>query len=580
MTFRRFFSTCLVALCVARAVPAADGSLDPTFGSGGKVTTGFGEATALAFYPDGRLLLGGGGGTFVLARFHADGTPDTTFGSGGVVATSGEGERNVSDLVILPDERIIAVGYAQDGFEFMMRLIRYHPDGSLDTTYGTGGKVTAHFAGGAVSGRAALQPDGKLLDLAINKNGGGVTYALALARFEADGTPDAGFGSGGQVVTDFPGGGEYGTDLLLAPDGKFYVVGVSATDSSGGYDNDWLIVRYNADGSLDTAYGNGGRITETFATGYVEYERAAGAALQPDGKLVVGGDSGALFALARYLPDGTLDGTFGNGGKVTMPGFPQVEAAGMVRQPDGKLVLAATGYRAPEDVFSPRGFALTRFTAGGSVDGTFAPCPQVSTGLGTENARARTIGLQPDGKPVVVGGLESGALAMARYGAPSTPVCQPATSGRSSVSIRDSTTPARDLLKWTWRGEPVSLGDLGDPTGGTGYTLCVVDQSGGAPTLRLGSPMMRTDWSAGTTGYTFASAADNDFPFRRVKLQIGGSGTGKFTMNGQGEYLHPGLPLTAPVTVRLVRDDSDTCWEATYAIPRQNDGARFVAKSD
>jgi hypothetical protein len=135
-------------------------------------------------------------------------------------------------------------------------------------------------------------------------------------------------------------------------------------------------------------------------------------------------------------------------------------------------------------------------------------------------------------------------------------------------------------MKWTWRGAPVDPADLGDPTAATGYALCVLDQSGGTPTLRLGSPMLRTDWAAGPTGWAFAGAADNDFPFRRAKLQVGGSGKGKFTVNARGEYLEPSLPLAAPVTVRLVRDDGDACWEATYTTPARNDGERFAATSD
>ena len=568
----------LMLACLARTAAAAEGSLDPTFGTGGKVVGGFGEATAIAVYPDGRLLLGGGLGSFALARYHSDGTLDTTFGGDGTISTSGDGERAVSDLVILGDERIVAVGYALDGHTDLMRLIRYNPDGTIDATYGTAGKVTATFPGGAVSGRGVLQPDGKLLDVAIEQNAGGATYSIAIARFDPDGSPDLGFGSGGKTVTNFPDVGEYGTAVVLAPDGRFYVVGAASTDVEQ-YESRWLIVRHNADGSVDTTFGDGGRVIESFYDGYA-YARAMGAALLPDGKLVVGGDSGGFPALARYDANGNLDPTFGDWGKVVVTSFPQFEAAGLARRPDGKLFLAATAYRGPEDVYSPNDVAIMAFEANGQVDATFAPCPQVSTGFGTDDARARRLALQPDGKPIVVGGLASGALAMVRYGMASTPACQPAASRRSTLTIRNVTADARDSLKWAWQGAPVGPTDLGDPTTTTGYTLCVIDQSSGQPTLRLGSPLMRADWSASPSARTFKARSESDFPYTKVQLRTTTAGSGKFKLGAKGEYLHPSLPLALPATVRIVRDDADTCWEATYTSAKRNEAGRFSARSE
>lgn len=570
----------LLILLLVRSASGAGGNLDPTFGSGGKATPAFGEATALAIYADGRLLIGGGLGNFGLARLQPNGDLDPTFAGDGTVSTSGDGERNVSDLVILPDERIIAVGYAQDGFDFSMRLIRYNADGSIDTSYGSGGKVTADFAGGAVSGHAVLQPDGRLLNLATIKYSGGLTYAIALARFSDDGSPDLSFGTGGQVVTDFPVTGEYGNDLILAPSGQFYVVGVITAPVGDGVDNDWLIVRYDADGSIDTTYGSGGRVTETFYGGYAAYESAMGAALQPDGKLVIGGNSGSHIALARYGTDGTLDLSFGHWGKLVVSSLPEVQVEGLVRRADGSLVVGATGYRGAEDVFAPRGFALMAFDAEGRIDTAFAACPQVSTGFGTANATLRTIGMQPDGKVVLVGGLDNGSGAIARYGAPSTPACRPATSGRSTLAVRDNSADTKDLLKWKWTGVAVAADDLGDPTAATGYTFCVLDQSSGGPTLRLGAPLLRTDWSAAGGGFKFRARSDNDFPFTAAKLKAAPSGKGKLKLVGQGEYLHPSLPLTTPAIARLVRDDTETCWEATYSTAVVNHGAQFSARSD
>jgi uncharacterized delta-60 repeat protein len=309
----------------------------------------------------------------------------------------------------------------------------------------------------------------------------------------------------------------------------------------------------------------------TFQTEY-PYELATEALLQPDDKLVVAGDAAGLFAVARYNPDGSLDPSFGSGGTVLVESLPVISGVALARQPDGKLVIAGTNYRATEDVFTTRGFGLMRLAADGSADTTFAPCPQVSTSVGSSEEVTDVL-VQPDGRIVVLGELEA-----ARFGTPSTPACQNAASGR--LKIRNATNPDGDLLKWKWKGSPVAGGDFGDPTADTGYTFCVLDQASTAPRLRIGSPLMQFDWSAATGGFLFRTSSDNDFPFAKAKLQAVASGKGKIQLTAKGEYLHAYLPLTTPVTVRLVRDDAAQCWEATFSDAVRNTSERFSAKTD
>ena len=583
----------LVVICLVLVAPpalrpllAADGSLDPSFGTGGIVTYPFFIGAAIVRLPDGKLLVGGGGASFSLARLHADGSLDTSFGVGGQVSVTGDDERSIGDLVLQPDGKVIAIGYAGPTpfGPHQIHIVRFNADGTVDMTYGVGGKVTANFAGGSTAGNGALLPDGRLQVSGIVTNGGGLTYDMALARFTSAGSPDATFGTGGQMVNDFSDIGAASTDLVLEPDGRFYVVGYATTPlppgpGQVGYDTDYIVVHHNADGSLDTAFGDSGRVLTSFQDEY-PYEIPTALLQQPDGKLVVAGASGHLFALARYNPDGSLDAGFGDGGKAVIPSFAVVAEPMMARQPDGKLLIAGTAYRAPEDMYQPQNFALMRLNADGSVDATFAPCPQVSTNVG-EDERPTDVLLQPDGTLLVLGRLDpSSGFALARYGTAATPSCQPALGRRSALRIRNSADPDRDLLKWRWKGAAVAPGDFGDPTADTGYTLCVLDQTSGAARLRVGSPMMQFDWIPTSTGFAFKTQADNDFPFTRAKLQALPSGAGKIKLLAKGEYLVPDLPLTTPVIVRLVRDDAAACWEATFSNSITSSAEQFSAKSD
>jgi len=559
---------------------ATDGDLDPTFGSGGTVSHPNFRGFSVLSVGDDALLIGGGGTGFALARLDADGALDPTFGSGGIVTTNDD-EVAILDLVAQPDGKILAIGEAEhaSGFGRQFRVLRYHPDGTLDLAYGTGGKATGTFATSVIANSGALQPDGALLVAGFVVNSAGVTYDMALARFAADGALDPTFGTAGETVVDFPDLGMAATDVVLAGDGGFFVVGYAARPLASGYDTDYIVVRHHADGTIDASFGDEGRVLTSFQSEY-PYELPSAALLDPDGKLVVAGTSGPYFGVARYHPDGTLDATFGSGGLVHLHHFPVVDEAIVARQPDGKLLLAGTGYPVPEGVFEPTVFAVTRLQPDGRVDASFAPCPQVSTHVGAD-ARVTDLLVRADGTFVVLGRRDpASGFAVARYGTPSMPSCQSAEPGRSALKIRNAADPGRALLKWRWKGEPVAVADFGDPTGATGYTFCVLDQGTGTPRSRVGSPMMRFGWSARSNGWAFKTKADNDFPFRAAKLVASPAGKGKVKILAKGEYLYPYLPLAAPVVARMVRDNGSACWEATFSAAVQSTAEQFSATSD
>jgi uncharacterized delta-60 repeat protein len=197
---------------------ARAGSLDPSFGSMGRVTTSFpaGAAwgNALAIQADGKIVVAGSvDGTFALARFNPDGSLDGSFGSSGLVTTSfAEGDAAGNALAIQANGLIVAAGSAGGKFA----LARYTIDGSLDGSFGSSGQLTTWFAGGrAWANAVTIQTDGKIVAA------GGDGRKFALARYDADGALDNRFGGDGTVRTDFgPQAKDYVIGATLQADGK------------------------------------------------------------------------------------------------------------------------------------------------------------------------------------------------------------------------------------------------------------------------------------------------------------------------------------------------------------------------
>jgi uncharacterized delta-60 repeat protein len=297
----------------------ADGSLDPSFGRGGKVLTDLGSdsdtANAVATEADGKLVAAGQGVAFALARYTADGSLDPRFGRGGKVLT---GFGSLSDIAhaiaIQADGKLVAVGSSGEPASFA--LARYAPDGSLEPSFGRGGKVLTDFGSSrdAAAGAVAIQADGKLVAAGGSRVLGDGRPDFALARYAADGSLDPSFGPGGKVLTDFGSShAERASAVAIQADGKLVAVGWR---NARGRHNDFALARYTADGRLDPSFGPGGKVLTDFGTSSI----ASAVAIQADGKLVAAGlsrRSGYFdFALARYTPHGRLDRSFGRGGKV------------------------------------------------------------------------------------------------------------------------------------------------------------------------------------------------------------------------------------------------------------------------
>jgi uncharacterized delta-60 repeat protein len=390
------YSVLAVLIAMALALHAADGDLDVTFGIGGEVTTAFlggnDYAFALALQSDGRIVAAGGTSLvngppagFAVARYNPDGSLDNGFGSGGKVITAYSA--GASAVAIQPDGKILVAGGSL--------LVRYNTDGSLDPTFGSGGKVIRPgFGGFSIS--LLLQADKKIVAVGTMFTPGD----FALVRYNTDGSLDPTFGSGAIVTTDFSGRDDEAYASALQSDGK--IIAAGRTTTTVGDSGFFALARYNTDGSLDPTFGMDGMVTTSFLPNDSSFAETI--VIQRDGKIVAGGgnfifDHGLMFA--RYNSDGSLDPTFGTGGKIRDVGG--IEIKSLALQPDGKFIAAS--YLGVSDQ------ALARFNSDGSLDSTFGVGGYVS-GDG-----AYSVILQPDGKIVTAGQTNAipGDFALIRY---------------------------------------------------------------------------------------------------------------------------------------------------------------------
>jgi uncharacterized delta-60 repeat protein len=363
-------SVSLVQIDMAVARYLSSGVLDNTFGGDGLVTVHFPQpdvswtlAREVLLQADGRLVLVGGhngdsGPSFALARLNTDGSLDLSFGTGGRVTTPPNASGRAG--LLQPDGRIIAVGRPTPFNAGPIVVARYNPDGSLDPTFGGDGVV--QVPGTFVDMEsAALQPDGKVVVGATSQAGGFQTRNFALVRLLPDGAPDPSFDGDGIVISDF-GGMESGYSVSVQGDGRLVLAGSRGTELPNEI-RDLALARYLTDGSLDASFGNGGLALVDAAPS----ETAHDVMQLPNGKLLVAGTTYSAgnqldFVLVRLLHDGSLDTTFGTGGFLFTDfdsGSPDDCSAIALAGPDLVLAAGSTGFPG----FPPEEFGLARYIA-------------------------------------------------------------------------------------------------------------------------------------------------------------------------------------------------------------------------
>jgi len=334
-----------------------DGTLDSSFGTGGiaSVITPvqvFGEAIALQ--PDGKIVAGcsttfgqpGTGGDFFIIRFNPNGSIDTSFGQNGTLQLdlsdplSFVRDELLIGLALASNGKIVIVGAGRDhltGNDPRIALVRLESNGALDTTFGTGGIVQDLPMDSPTD--VAVLADGRILVSAFGVVFSQSAFDLALIRYNNDGTLDTSFGGGGLASVNFP---EFDLPRHIAvqPDGRIVLAGLTFTPSTDSAQSLW---RFDSNGTLDTSFGQGGKAMSSLGG----FSNATSVAIQTDGSIVVVGTFTTMLnasdirtLLSRYTSNGSLDPTFGNSGNV-FTFFPGFEGAfsGVAIQSDGKIVV-------------------------------------------------------------------------------------------------------------------------------------------------------------------------------------------------------------------------------------------------
>jgi uncharacterized delta-60 repeat protein len=376
-----------------------DGSFDDTFGTSGVVITPVGDEDdvvySVAIQDDGKIVVAGtfyngSNYDFALVRYNPNGFIDNTFGTSGVVITPvGDENDIVYSIAIQEDDKIVAAGYSDNGNNFDFALARYHPNGALDSNFGTNGKVTTQV--GTLNdfvNSVAMQSNGKIVAAGYFYNGSDLD--IAIVCYNANGTLDDTFGNQGIVVTQIGTSDDAAHTVTIQSDGKI----VAAGYSDNGNDYDFALMRYNPNGDLDDTFGTNGIVTTAVGSFY-DYIRAV--AIQNDGEIVAAGlsSNGTDYdiAVARYNESGSLDNTFGNSGTIITPwGTTQSEVRSVAVQSDGKILAAGISHNGNDYDFS-----LVRYNSNGTLDNTFGSNGIVITQIDSTNDIAFAVAMQPGG---------------------------------------------------------------------------------------------------------------------------------------------------------------------------------------
>jgi uncharacterized delta-60 repeat protein len=386
-----------------------NGALDTTFDGDGIKTEDIANlqasGKAVAIQTDNKTVVAGyaqtgpnGANAFAVARYNANGTLDTSFGGDGKVTIASAFVNNQANAAaIQADGKIVAAGFAGSvsGQDNSFMVARFNVDGTADSSFGTNGIVVTPVNTNAFATSIAVQTDGKIVVAGQSSNGSGNTSDFTVARYLANGSLDSSFGTGGKVITAVGVGDDTLNALKIQTDGKILVCGYGAISTL-----DVEIVRYNSNGTLDNTFGSFGKVATDVAGGD---DGAFGMTLQSDGKIIITGyasvSSNPDVAVLRYNPNGTLDSTFGSGGKVTTPiGLTVDYGIGVAVDASGKITVGANSFSG-----SAAEFAAVRYLSNGALDTSFGFGGKTILDVSSGEDTAAALALDSFGRAVIVG---------------------------------------------------------------------------------------------------------------------------------------------------------------------------------
>ena len=387
---------------------AQAGEYDISFsGEGAPITISIGNAndygTSMIQQPDGKILIGGYSNNgadddFAIIRLMPDGIPDSTFDADGRMALdSGTGNDQVKDLALQSDGKIVAAGFAFNGTDNDIAVMRFNPDGTPDNSFAGDGMLILPIGdANEIANAIKIQEDGKII---VGGNSVLASHSdFCMVRLLSDGSLDASFDVDGILIHSLSSLDDGINALIIQGDGRILAAGVS----DNGIQREMAIVRYNEQGEPDVSFDGDGISTVGIGTSDASINAIA---LQPDGRIVAAGIGNFVanvdFAVVRFNTDGSLDNTFdGDGIVTTAVGALGDNARAVAIQSDGKILVAGlTG----QSFFN---MVLIRYNMDGSLDpgfnedGIFMTYYTINSNVGSE------IAIQSDGKILVAGAFK------------------------------------------------------------------------------------------------------------------------------------------------------------------------------
>lgn len=406
---------------------SAQPELDTSFAGSGKLVIQFGSTGTtqdLLIQPDDKIVLVGGcfsinfgSFPFCLLRLNPNGSFDTTLNNGGTPAGGGyvytpvpgaSGGPGAKGIALQSDGKIVAVGSGNFSNQRRMILIRYNANGTLDQTFGTGGIVTTAYGGDTQGAKVVVQPDGRIVVVGYTGNDSSSTVRRQfVARFTASGAPDASFGSGGSVSVGTEANSTNGLSIALQPDGKILTGGLMMVDSSAAY----LLARLNADGSPDTTFDADGLNSVASGTIFSESYGFRSLAVQSNGRILALGHGNALF---RFEKNGALDASFGSNGRRQALGDAS-DAYAVTVTPSGKIT--AVGYPAIP-TFSPIAYRTARYLPNGAPDPNYSDDGYLDIDVEPSLADGATAAAFDSQGRLVIAGMSGSGPRLAPFGTP------------------------------------------------------------------------------------------------------------------------------------------------------------------
>lgn len=365
---RRQFSLLLILVTALVATSYSQPELDGTFNATGRQTTPGGYANGMMVQPDKKIVLFGrhsdGSGSFGAIRYNEDGSLDNSFGNGGIVATDFDPILNDAAFggVLQSDGKIVLAGVTSLNAINLgnFALVRYNSDGSLDNSFGNTGKVVSNFesSGEDLAKSVTIQPDGKII--AVGRTFGTSPGSQIVVRYDSSGTLDPTFGNAGIIKTVVSGHSIWGESVALQPDGKVLVGGGKQTiPAPPNATFSFTLTRYTSNGTLDGSFGGNGIVSVVYGFGGDSNTNIRSIAVQQDGRIVAAGWDSVIF---RFNVNGSPDTSFDGDGTLR-PVLNGGEPKSLVLNAGGKITVA--GRRSND-------FAISRYNSDGSLDTTFS----------------------------------------------------------------------------------------------------------------------------------------------------------------------------------------------------------------